>query len=1427
MSFANPAALWFALLALPIIALHVLRPRRTQHEVSSVLLWASEARPVSAASPWQRLRPSALLALQLLAVLLLAGAAARPYAPTEAPLAEHTVFIVDVSGSMAARDGKPDRLAAAKDAARALRGQAAEGALASLVVAGVEPRVVLSASPDRGAFDSALKALQTGTGAADFLDAFALAESLETDGVQIGFVLISDGRMSEVERRAIPPGAHYVKVGDRAANRGVVRLTAEQRGGGLHARATLANTGGPAVSQSVRFDVDGVAAQTVTVDLDEGRSTDLDVDLPAGDRVEVFLEGEDLLAADDHAYAVVARRREVRVLHVGPPNPFLEDALGALGDVTLDEAELAPGTAGDPAAVGYDLAVYDQVDPPAEPGAPFLAIAPPAGLPAAGVASTGTVDTPAVALVDADDPLVAGLDLADVGIAAAQRVTAPSSAEVLLGAEGAPLLLRTTVGGRTALYLAFPLAESNLPLQVAFPVLVGRVVDELAGGELPAGGFVVGQTAPVDRTLDTTLLAPGGRELHVAAGAPAPMLDRAGFWVLRSPGRADASVAVNADPAESSLAPAGELPIPPRAGRPGEAAPGGRRPLLRWAAAALAVVLALEWLAARRAVGVPRRQWQAAQAARALVAVGVALAALGVALPRASHRMAVVFALDGSESLGPGGQAEAAAWVRAALAQRPAGARAAVVSFGGDARLASTLRDDGELDLSQVRIDRTRTDLAAALRLAAAVLPQDARRRVVLVSDGRANKGDALAEAAKLGEAGAPLDVATAERAGGVDAAVTALKAPSHVREGERFTVTATVAGQRAGPAEVVLRRAGVELDRRRVEPAAGPATVEFAEVAGGAGGLERYQVEVVTPGDSVQENNQAFVAVQVEGPPKVLVAEGAPDEGAAVAAALRAGGLVVDVTPAAALPGVTTLAGYASIVLVDADRRALSDAQVAALAAAVRDLGRGLVTLGGPRAYGPGAYLDSDLEALLPVVSEITDPLRRQSVAEVLAIDTSGSMGACHCSEGANGIFRGNRLPGGVNKTDISREGAARAIEALRSSDEVGVLALSTHDKWILDLQKVPPGDVVAGNLAAMAPVGGTDLSTGLLTAAQALRSSKSSLKHIILFTDGFTEPRTLATLAEQAGALAAEGITVSVVATGEGASRELAKVAEAGQGRFYPGRDLEEIPQIIVDETVIASRSFINEGEFLPEVTSAAMPVSRLTASPPLRGYVAATTKATAATLLRIGPEADPLLASWQVGLGRATAWTSDAGAQWAQLWAAWPGFVEFWTGVVKDTFPQAGAAGAGVQASVADGVLRLRVESAGAFPDGAGAVARITNPDLSAGEVTLRRVADDAFEGEAPAPLPGSYAVGVLVEGPDGAIFATTALASESYSPEFTPGPAEPAVLARLSALAGGRGEITPEQVFDTAGAAPGTRRLALAAPLLLAAALLWRS
>lgn len=744
MTFASPLGLVLLGLAIPVVLLHILRPRRQSVTVSSTFLWRALERPVSSASPWQKLRWSALLIAQLLAVVLLALAVARPVRLEAAELSEHTVFIIDASGSMGALDGSPDRLHASTDRAISLRDELPSGGIASIVIATDHPRVVLTASDDEDEFADALRTVETTAGHPDFAGAFSLAESLDTSSDEIGFVLISDGGINDDEEKLLPPNTRYERIGDANTNRAIVRVDVEPRGSGLHARVTVRNYGDSTVTQTVRIDVDGATASEQVVNIGPRSSTIVEADLPPGQRVEAYLNAgvaaTDLLPADDVGVAVGASRPDLKVLIAGDSR-FWQELFTSMAGVQTSVIEVAAGVAG-PDGDGYDIVVYAGVAVPAEPKAAFIAVASPGGV--EGVVPTGVVETPVVTLLRTDDPLLAGVDLTQVAISQALRVQPGAGVEILVAGENAPLLLRGELNGQRFAFLTFALGDSNLPLQVAFPVLGDRLLTELSNTALSTAALEVGAALPIDPSTAGEAVGPDGLSRSFLVGDPPLRASKPGFWVIQVAGENDRLVAVNPSASESDISPRDTL-VPPVDDAAREVTPERtEHSLLPWLLPPLLALLALEtWLAWRR-LGVSRRQWSFAVAARLAVAALLLGALFAPTIRRSSDRVATVFVLDGSASLGPGGEAAALLWLQQALQARPDSALSAVVVFGGDARLDRVLEQSSTFEGAAVVIDDTATDIATALRLGGAVLPSDAKRRVVIISDGRVTDGDAL-----------------------------------------------------------------------------------------------------------------------------------------------------------------------------------------------------------------------------------------------------------------------------------------------------------------------------------------------------------------------------------------------------------------------------------------------------------------------------------------------------------------------------------------------------------------------------------------------------------------------------------------------------------------------------------------------------------
>ncbi|MDH3303518.1 MAG: VWA domain-containing protein, partial [Acidimicrobiia bacterium] len=449
---------------------------------------------------------------------------------------------------------------------------------------------------------------------------------------------------------------------------------------------------------------------------------------------------------------------------------------------------------------------------------------------------------------------------------------------------------------------------------------------------------------------------------------------------------------------------------------------------------------------------------------------------------------------------------------------------------------------------------------------------------------------------------------------------------------------------------------------------------------------------------------------------------------------------------------------------------------------------------IGGDQSYGMGNYGDSGLEDLLPVRSNPDDLVRRQPVAEVLVIDTSGSMGACHCNAGSAG-------EGGVNKTDISRAGAIQAIDVLEDRDFVGVVAVASGVDWLLPLAQKPSTEDAQKALGSMVAQGDTEIINGLRAALDQLSGVDNALRHIVLFTDGWdpNENGLLPITREIADA----GITLSVLGTGEGPGSTLQRMAAIGGGRYYPGTDLASIPEIFVEETLTVARNLTEEGVFQPILASRSQITADLQASPALFGYVLTNPKGTASTPLLIGQD-DPLLATWQRGLGRATAWTSDATSRWSAAWVDWEGYVGFWGAVVRDLLPP--GLDTPPEIRLSDGRLVINYD-AGDVPLDAAAVARVRLPNGDLSVVPLQRTGTSTFSGSTAAPAAGAYWVSVSVEGDAGVLASGSSGAVSSYQEEFAFRQPDPTLAADLASLTGGRSEPEAADVFDPAPAIGG--------------------
>lgn len=515
MPFTTPLAL-LGLLFIPlVVAMYLLKLRRDETVVPSTLLWSRLVADVEANAPWQRLRRSLLLLLQLLLVAILAMLAARPFLERPAGLARDVVLVIDTSASMAATDVAPNRLEAAKTAALAALRDLPTGGKVSLVAADRTARIVVNETTDIGRVRQALDDIEVTSSRGDLGDALELAGKLAARSGDAQVLVATDGALATTPTATIPARITVLPVGRDRKNQAIVALAVRTAPSAVTRSVfvSVANLDLEPASRRLEVWGDGGLLEVRDLFLDPQARSDVVIDDVPRDvgALELRLVGADPavagqpdhLAVDDHAWAVIPPDRTRLVLVVGPGDAYLETALSYLPNVELfgvTAAEYGPATErrdGRP----WDLVIFEGSLPATLPRTAILAIAPAASSPLGTV--SGTLNGPGIGSLDADEPILSYVDLSTTHIAAAQRLTLPDWARTVIpGPGGAPLLYAGSRAGLPTAVLAFEPRRSDLPLQVAFPILIANLTGELLGGST-APTEAVQPGTPVRLTIPT------------------------------------------------------------------------------------------------------------------------------------------------------------------------------------------------------------------------------------------------------------------------------------------------------------------------------------------------------------------------------------------------------------------------------------------------------------------------------------------------------------------------------------------------------------------------------------------------------------------------------------------------------------------------------------------------------------------------------------------------------------------------------------------------------------------------------------------------------------------------------------------------------------------------------------------------------------
>ncbi|MAT70603.1 MAG: hypothetical protein CMJ58_13880 [Planctomycetaceae bacterium] len=850
--------------------------------------------------------------------------------------------------------------------------------------------------------------------------------------------------------------------------------------------------------------------------------------------------------------------------------------------------------------------------------------------------------------------------------------------------------------------------------------------------------------------------------------------------------------------------------------------------------ALLALIPLLWWWGYRSLAGLGKwRRWMAL-ALRSLVLAAIVLALADVQYQRKNDQMTVVYLLDQSLSIPAETRAAMMEVVKQSITEHrnaDRGDRYAVIVFGRDAEVEIPLVET-ELALHnrvESLLDPEYTDVGTAIQRAKAIFPHDAARRIVLVTDGNQNLGNAYREARAAADSGVSIDVVPVYLQARTEVSVEKIDLPAGVQQGQPFEMRVVVnndapegSGANVAGTLRIIRKSGDDEQIVAEDQITVPPGKRVFSIPGELDQTGFYTYEArfspATPtDDGMAQNNTATAFTHIRGRGRILLIENfdTPGEFDYLVDRLRTEELEVEVrTTADLFSSLVELQAYDCIILgnvprssgSDADNVAnFSDAQIEMLTRNTSELGCGLVMMGGAETFGAGGWSNTELEKAMPVDFQIKSA--KVSPVGALAL-----------------IMHGGEMPKG---NYWMKRIAAESIKVLGSRDYCGLVQWSGTDQWLWGrgsggIVQVGPFRQRMLSMIDRMTIGDMpdfDGSMKMAAAAFAKLGTNVAVKHMIIISDGDASAPKAATI----NSLKQQGVRVSTVAVGSHGrwgSKTMQDIANATGGKYYVVKSASALPKIYQREARRIARPLVYEPKppVSPQITAPNHEIIRgldVDALPPISGFVLTDVKQNplVEVILRspipVDEKTSTVLAAWNYGAGKTVALTTDAGRRWADTWTAWDGYDKLFSQIVRWAMRPVGDTGNyTVATNVGDGrteIIITAMDEAGEFLNNQAMTASVLTPGDATGAgaqtlpVTVEQVAPGRYVGSFASEDAGSYMVVVNPGAEKSPIISGVNI---SYSAEYRAAETNVPLLKSLAELPAGEG---PEGVYVEEGLA----------------------
>ncbi|MDF1661530.1 MAG: VWA domain-containing protein [Planctomycetota bacterium] len=717
-----------------------------------------------------------------------------------------------------------------------------------------------------------------------------------------------------------------------------------------------------------------------------------------------------------------------------------------------------------------------------------------------------------------------------------------------------------------------------------------------------------------------------------------------------------------------------------------------------------------------------------------------------------------------------------------------------LIVFGKDAATEQEINEAGQkIKRIQSLVGTDQTNIAKALDSAINSFSPGVKKRIVLFSDGNQTTGDFTALASRAREKGIVVDVVPLSYKLTKEIFVEKVVLPKNVKLNAPYLIRVVVRSLAKTNAVLELYEGGQRIASRRLALEPGVRVETFTRILTKAGFYNvRALLKPEKDSDELYQNNKAFAYVYAKGESKILYVQGedldekpSPHFKTALA---NVGINFKTIIPAEMPRDENILQQYDAIILDDVAKYELTLKQQAAIARAVKNMGLGLVMIGGPKSFGAGSWQDPPegapggdgdrfpVERALPVKME---PKQKTVIPTgALAI----VMHSCEFPQG----------------NDWGRKVTMKAIQTLSAKDYVGVVYYGmSGSEWRFPMQKAANKNALKRRIQGMEPGDMPDFDSSMRMAVNGLLKVKVSMRHMIILSDGDPSPPAPGLLKTcRDNKITITTICIQPHGGKQGSEVALMKrIATTTGGKFYYLTGPKALPKIFIKETKRVARPLIRNIEFTPRASLKSPIIKGFNKLPKLYGHVMTAPKATASVILNT-PEKDtqPILIAWRYGVGKSVAFTSDVKPRWSGAWIQSPVYSAFWGQLVrwvsKDVEDSTFQVATKVEGDTGKIVVDA-VDENGEFIDKLTVKGVVTTPDGKEQVVELEQAAPGRYKGEFKVGEVGNYTISLLSkDGKDSVAKAATSGLVFPYSDEFKKTQSNELILTEFAKLTKGR-------------------------------------